>query len=99
MGGGGMGGGGMGGGGMGGGGMGGMGMCWVAREAYGAHDPRWLAFREWLRQDAPRWLRDAYVAHGESLAAWMHDKPAVKAVVRMLMDRAIASRTAAAAGW
>jgi len=91
MGGGGMGGGGMGGGGMGGGGMGGgMGMCWVAREVYGDSNPKWLQFRAWLRTDAPRWLHDLYAAHGESFALWIHDKPAAKAVLRVLMDRAIA---------
>ncbi|MBU6277298.1 MAG: hypothetical protein KGQ61_11730 [Planctomycetes bacterium] len=93
---GGMGGGGMGGGmggmgGMGGGGMGG-GFCWVAREVYGADDPRWLLFREWLRSDAPRWLHDLYGREGERFAAWISDKPAAKAVVRSLMDAAIAPR-------
>jgi len=87
-----MGGGGMGGmGGMGGGGMGG-GFCWVAREVYGADDPRWLLFREWLRSDAPRWLHDLYGREGERFAAWISDKPAAKAVVRSLMDAAIAPR-------
>ena len=90
MGGGGMGGGGMGGGGMGGGGMGGGGFCWVAREVYGESNPKWLQFRSWLRTDAPRWLHDLYAAHGESFAIWIHDKPAAKAVLRVLMDRAIA---------
>jgi hypothetical protein len=89
MGGGGMG-GGMGGGGMGGGGMGGGGFCWVAREVYGESNPKWLQFRSWLRTDAPRWLHDLYTAHGESFAIWIHDKPAAKAVLRVLMDRAIA---------
>jgi hypothetical protein len=88
MGGGGMGGGGMGGGGMGGGGMGG-GMCWVAREVYGADDPRWLVFRHWLLTEAPTWLRDTYALHGEAFAGWIHDKPAVKSVVRVLMDQAV----------
>ena len=91
---GGMGGGGMGGGGMGGGGMGGggMGMCWVAREVYGPTDPRWLLFRAWLLADAPSWLVDLYARHGETAAAWIHDKPAVKAALRVLMDRAIATQ-------
>jgi hypothetical protein len=98
MGGGGMGGGGMGGGGMGGGGMGmggggmGMGMCWVAREVYGPANPRWLIFRGWLLSEAPTWLVDLYATHGEDFAAWIHDKPIVKAVLRFLMDCAIAAR-------
>ena len=27
--------------------------CWVARAVYGVHDPRWLAFREWMTWRAP----------------------------------------------
>ncbi|MFM8282895.1 MAG: hypothetical protein ACKOCW_04975, partial [Planctomycetaceae bacterium] len=100
MGGGGM--GGMGGGGMGGmgGGMGGMGggmggFCWVAREVYGTHDPRWLQFREWLQTEAPTWLHDLYGREGRSFAAWIADKPAIKRWLRVAMDAAIASRPGA----
>jgi hypothetical protein len=83
----------MGGGGMGGGmGMGGGGFCWVAREVYGPTNPRWLLFRAWLLSaDAPTWLRDLYGMHGEAFAAWIHDKPAVKMALRVLMDAAIDS--------
>ncbi|MGB8852645.1 MAG: hypothetical protein WCC69_03665 [Pirellulales bacterium] len=90
--GGGMGGMGMGGGGMGMGGGGGGGFCWVAREVYGQHDPRWVAFRRWLGNDAPQWLHDAYAVHGESFADWIHDKPVAKWGVRQVMDAAIASQ-------
>jgi hypothetical protein len=67
-----------------------FGVCWVAREVYGAENPQWLLFRAWLLTEAPTWLRDLYVAHGEAFAAWIHDKPLVKAAVKALMDRAIA---------
>jgi hypothetical protein len=79
----------------GGGGIGGI--CWVAREVYGDRDPRWLLFRGWLLTDAPDWLRRLYISEGRSFAAWLHDKPAAKAAVRWLMDRAIAGRQAATA--
>jgi hypothetical protein len=92
---GGMGGMGMGGGGMGMGGGGAGGFCWVAREVYGPHDPRWVAFRRWLGNDAPQWLHDAYGVHGESFADWIHDKPVAKWGVRQLMDTAIASQSEA----
>jgi len=65
--------------------------CWVAREVYGADDPRWLLFRAWMLTEAPDWLRDLYAARGEEFAAWIHDKPLVKAALRVLMDQAIAS--------
>jgi hypothetical protein len=42
-----------------------------------------------LTTEAPRWVHD-YVAHGESVAGWLHDKPAAKGVLRMLMDRVVA---------
>ncbi|MFM8413671.1 MAG: hypothetical protein ACKOCX_03005, partial [Planctomycetota bacterium] len=73
-------------GGMGMGGMGGMGMCWVAREVYGVHDPRWLAFRGWVTTEAPGWFRGLYARHGEAVADWLHDKPAVKGLVRLAMN-------------
>ena len=64
--------------------------CWVAREVYGEQNPKWLLFRAWLLTEAPTWLRDLYATHGEKFAAWIHDKPLVKAAVKALMDRAIA---------
>ena len=93
-------GGGMGGaaGGMGMGGMGGGGFCWVAREVYGVHDARWLAFREWLTTAAPKWLRDLYGAHGESFAAWIRHRPTAKATVRIAMDAVLSSRTRSSTG-
>jgi hypothetical protein len=92
MGGGGM--GGMGGGGMGGGGMGMGGFCWVAREVYGADNPRWMMFRAWMKTEAPTWLHDLYATRGEDFAAWIKDKPSAKAVVRVLMDGALAGSEA-----
>jgi polysaccharide export outer membrane protein len=67
-----------------------FGACWVAREVYGAENPRWLLFRAWLMTQAPSWLRETYLAHGEEFAAWIHDKPVLKAGIRMLMEAAIA---------
>ena len=67
-----------------------FGACWVAREVYGVENPRWMLFRAWLMTQAPGWLREVYLAHGEEFAAWIHDKPLVKAGIRMLMEAAIA---------
>jgi len=63
--------------------------CWVAREVYGADNPKWLLFRAWMLTDAPVWLRDLYATHGEDFAAWIHDKPVIKAGLRMIMDQVI----------
>ena len=63
--------------------------CWVAREVYGADNPKWLLFRAWMLTDAPVWLRELYATHGEDFAAWIHDKPVLKAGLRMIMDQVI----------
>jgi polysaccharide export outer membrane protein len=65
------------------------GACWVAREVYGPENPQWLLFRAWLLTEAPAWLREAYLAHGEDFAAWIADKPVVKALVKAAMDRVV----------
>ncbi len=66
-----------------------FGFCWVAREVYGEHNPQWLLFRAWLLTDAPSWMRDSYGAYGEDIAAWIHDKPVVKAAIKGLMDQVV----------
>jgi hypothetical protein len=72
--------------------------CWVAREVYGVHDPRWLAFRQWMVWKAPAWLQHLYLERGEDFAVWLQDRPAAKAAVRLAMDRAIATDRVSAAG-
>jgi len=76
-----------------GGGAGGGGnpFCWVAREVYGVHDPRWLAFRNWMAWQAPDMLREAYAHHGEAFSGWLHDRPVAKATVRLAMDKVVAT--------
>jgi len=71
---------------------GGMGMCWVAREVYGVHDPRWILFRDWLEHDAPLALQCGYAMHGEDLSDWLRTRPLAKQVTRSLLDQAIAGR-------
>lgn len=60
--------------------------CWVAREVYGEHDPRWVKFRYWIMHKAPLWLHNWYRDNGEDFAAWLRDKPRAKAVVRSIMN-------------
>lgn len=68
---------------------GGMMMCWVAREVYGADNPRWKEFREWVLNEAPDGLREAYIKDGERFASMIHNEPAFKDIVRGLMDSAL----------
>ena len=63
--------------------------CWVAREVYGAHNPAWLLFRNWLDTDAPRWFDKLYLTFGERCANFISDKPRLKARIRMWMDTKI----------
>jgi hypothetical protein len=60
--------------------------CWVAREAYGKDNPKWLAFREWLYSSSPDWFFNLYIEHGEEFAKFISDKPALKWLVRKTMD-------------
>jgi hypothetical protein len=64
-------------------------LCWVAREIYGPTDPTWLLFREWLLERGPSWLRNLYIAKGESFAEYISDKPRIKTALRWVMDRII----------
>lgn len=78
--------------------MGGGGFCWVAREVYGVHDPRWLTFRQWMIWRAPTWLQDLYRQGGEDFSAWLRERPVAKTAVRLAMDRAIAATADVPAG-
>ena len=63
--------------------------CWVAREVYGAHNPAWLDFRQWMFSSAPRWFFKLYLAFGERFANFISNKPRLKARIRMWMDSKI----------
>jgi len=69
-----------------------FGPCWVAREVYGKQDVRWLIFRTWLKYEAPKWLNKLYEKHGEKFAEFISNKPALKWIVRKLMDKVVASK-------
>jgi hypothetical protein len=63
--------------------------CWVAREVYGRMNPDWLTFREWMVNEAPEWLRNAYIKYGQQFAAFIKDKPRVKWFIKLWMDSKI----------
>jgi hypothetical protein len=66
--------------------------CWVARAVYGEDNPRWVLFRAWLLEDAPRWLRALYLRHGAAFAKVVARQRWLAAGLRRLMDRAIAAK-------
>jgi hypothetical protein len=61
-------------------------ICWVAREVYGANNPKWFVFRTWLRYDAPKWFVKLYEKHGETYAKFISNKPILKWLTRKVMD-------------
>ena len=63
--------------------------CWVAREVYGAENPRWLAFRQWMLVESPSWFRDLYIKYGERFAKFISNKPLIKSIIRKWMDTKI----------
>lgn len=63
--------------------------CWVAREVYGANNPKWLIFRNWLDLLSPFWFRAIYLTFGERFAKFISDKPRLKARIRAWMDTKI----------
>jgi hypothetical protein len=69
--------------------LGNMAKCWVAREVYGRMNPDWLTFREWMVNEAPAWLRNAYIKYGQQFADFIKDKPRVKWFIKLWMDSKI----------
>lgn len=65
--------------------------CWVAREVYGEENSRWRQFRQWLFLKSPAWFFRLYLNHGERFAAWIRNKPTLKALIRRWMDSRIAA--------
>lgn len=60
--------------------------CWVAREVFGADDPRWLRMRHWMLTKAPVPLRDFYLEYGPAIADYIRDKPSLKTAIRTDME-------------
>jgi len=71
------------------GGTAGIFACWVAREVYGADNPKWVEFREWMFTKASDNLRNFYLEYGERIAESIRNKPKIKAIIRKWMDSKI----------
>jgi len=65
------------------------GVCWVARAVYGESDVRWLLFRNWLANRAPKWFVSLYTIYGERFAEYVKRYPLLKTVVKYFMDGVI----------
>ncbi len=63
--------------------------CWVAREVYGVHNPKWIQFREWLTNEAPSWFDSLYLKYGERVAKFISNKPRIKSIIRKWMNTKI----------
>jgi hypothetical protein len=67
------------------GGEGGSMLCWVARAAWGADNPRWREFRDSMLAHAPDWFLGAYARHGERLARHVNT-PTRRALARLVLS-------------
>lgn len=63
--------------------------CWAAREVFGDQNPKWLQFRKWLLEAAPKKLRDWYLENGVAMAAALKANPKEKGWVREFMENKI----------
>jgi hypothetical protein len=60
--------------------------CAIAREVYGAEDPRWKTWRHWLVNKAPRLLRLLYLWAVPSVVTLLRRHPAFRPVLQTFMD-------------
>tara|TARA_Y100000310_G_scaffold21653_1_gene20918 strand:+ start:3363 stop:4313 length:951 start_codon:yes stop_codon:yes gene_type:complete len=65
--------------------------CWVAREVYGANNPKWLLFRHWLLNYSPNWFCNWYKQNGKRAAKWLSKNSWLKPVIRRWMNGRIQS--------
>ncbi len=62
-------------------------MCWIARAAYGANNPKWMMFRRWLLTKAPEWFQAWYLRYGPEIGAKLAGDVAGRKAVREWMDK------------
>lgn len=61
-------------------------VCWISRAAFGADNPRWIKFREWMLTKAPGPLLEVYLKFGPAIAKRIEDRPYRRAQYRRVMD-------------
>ena len=64
-------------------------LCWVAREVYGADNPKWLDFRRALLAKGSDKLLLRYLVKGPAVAEKLRTNPARKAEYRAIMDQVL----------
>jgi hypothetical protein len=60
--------------------------CHVAREVYGAENPKWVEFFVWKETKGPRWFRALYNRYSEQAARFIRNRPGLKDIIRTWMD-------------
>ena len=63
--------------------------CWVAREVYGINNYKWLLFRNYLFNESPIWFKNIYIKHGEKFAKFISNKPLLKSIIKLWMNKKI----------
>lgn len=61
--------------------------CWVAKEIFGSWEhPKTICARYYILNIGPKWFREFYINHGESIAKFIHNKPVLKLLLRPLFE-------------
>jgi hypothetical protein len=63
--------------------------CWVAREVYGAENPAWRQFRDWLLGSGSAEFVNFYKTNGAEISREIARQPKTKELIRHLMDAVI----------
>ena len=64
-----------------------LGFCWVAAEVFGGwENPKTENCRFFIGEMAPLWFKNFYMKHGEHFAAFIKNKPILKAAIRPLFE-------------
>ncbi len=61
--------------------------CWVAAEIFGDwNHPKTIAARNYVNFIGPKWFKEFYLKHGEKVANFISNKPALKLLLRPLFE-------------
>jgi len=61
--------------------------CWVAAEIFGGwNEPKTVLARYYINELGPKWFKKFYLAHGEGIAKFIHNKPILKLMLKPLFE-------------
>lgn len=60
--------------------------CWIAAECFGKGSYKFLQFRFWMMNIAPKSIRSYYLYNGSRFSDFIHVRPVLKSFVKMVME-------------